>query len=57
MIDYNFLCFREAIQQVFELRNKHQAQPVANSTGSPIVNGKNIIGDGHVSSTLIDEQN
>lgn len=22
VIDYNFLCFREAIQQVFELRNK-----------------------------------
>jgi hypothetical protein len=24
IIDYNFLCFREAIQQVFELRNKSQ---------------------------------
>lgn len=24
IIDYNFLCFREAIQQVFELRNKNQ---------------------------------
>lgn len=23
VIDYNFLCFREAIQQVFELRNKN----------------------------------
>ena len=24
IIDYNFLCFRDAIQQVFELRNKNQ---------------------------------
>ncbi|KAJ9574346.1 hypothetical protein L9F63_026007, partial [Diploptera punctata] len=24
IIDYNFLCFREAIQQVFELRNKNE---------------------------------
>lgn len=25
MIDYNFLCFRHAITQVFELRNKCQS--------------------------------
>lgn len=24
VIDYNFLCFREAINQVFELRSKQQ---------------------------------
>lgn len=30
MIDYNFLCFREAIQQVFELRSK--GQKVSEST-------------------------
>lgn len=24
VIDYNFLCFRDAITQVFELRNKSQ---------------------------------
>lgn len=24
VIDYNFLCFREAISQVFELRSKNQ---------------------------------
>ncbi|KAK3925618.1 Ras-related GTP-binding protein C [Frankliniella fusca] len=31
VIDYNFLCFREAIQQVFELRSKNQ---IANNTSS-----------------------
>ncbi|XP_014225581.1 ras-related GTP-binding protein C [Trichogramma pretiosum] len=33
VIDYNFLCFRNAIQQVFELRNK--ALAAANSASSP----------------------
>ncbi|KRT84370.1 ADP ribosylation factor, partial [Oryctes borbonicus] len=40
IIDYNFLCFREAIQQVFELRNKLQHSSTTNSAGSPMVNGK-----------------
>ncbi|PSN48265.1 Ras-related GTP-binding protein D [Blattella germanica] len=31
IIDYNFLCFREAIQQVFELRNKSQMLVTINS--------------------------
>ncbi|KAJ8944313.1 hypothetical protein NQ314_009504 [Rhamnusium bicolor] len=57
IIDYNFLCFRNAIQQVFELRNKNQLSPMTNSVGSPIVNGDTIIGDGHLSPTLTDEQN
>ncbi|KAB0795787.1 hypothetical protein PPYR_09848 [Photinus pyralis] len=55
VIDYNFLCFREAIQQVFELRNKHQS--MTNSSGSPIINGKNIVGDTHMNSSFIDETN
>lgn len=39
LIDYNFLCFREAIQQVFELRNKAQIQ----ASASPVVlNGTSI---------------
>lgn len=29
MIDYNFLCFRDAITQVFELRNKCQGAAAA----------------------------
>jgi hypothetical protein len=42
IIDYNFLCFREAIQQVFELRNKSQVF-VALSTNhhSNILNNQN----------------
>lgn len=55
IIDYNFLCFRNAIQQVFELRNKNQS-PINNSVGSPVVNGGNIIGDNHLSPTLTDDQ-
>ncbi|KAK9753720.1 Gtr1/RagA G protein conserved region [Popillia japonica] len=57
IIDYNFLCFREAIQQVFELRNKLQHSSTTNSVGSPMVNGKNSLGDGHLSPTLTDENN
>ncbi|KAI4469713.1 hypothetical protein MML48_1g14569 [Holotrichia oblita] len=57
IIDYNFLCFREAIQQVFELRNKLQHNSTTNSVGSPMVNGKNSLGDGHLSPTLTDENN
>lgn len=56
IIDYNFLCFRKAIQQVFELRNKSMT-PVSNAAGSPIMNGNNIIGDGHLSPTINDIQN
>lgn len=48
IIDYNFLCFRNAIQQVFELRNKTQTTPMTNSSSSPLVNGNNIVGDGHL---------
>lgn len=55
IIDYNFLCFREAIQQVFELRNKCQGNSLTNSAGSPIVNGNNILGERHLSPTLTDE--
>jgi Ras-related GTP-binding protein C/D len=42
IIDYNFLCFREAIQQVFELRNKNPVL-VALSTNhhSNIINSQN----------------
>lgn len=37
VIDYNFLCFRKAIQQVFELRNKALAATSANNhSSSPI---------------------
>lgn len=57
IIDYNFLCFREAIQQVFELRNKLQHAATTNSVGSPILNGKNNLEDGHLSPTLTDENN
>jgi hypothetical protein len=40
-IDYNFLCFKQAIQEVFEVRNKASQPPLpsnnthhANHTGS-----------------------
>lgn len=37
MIDYNFLCFRKAIQQVFELRNKALAATnINNHSSSPV---------------------
>lgn len=55
IIDYNFICFRSAIQQVFELRNKSQYASMTNSAGSPVVNGK--IADGQISPTLNDEHN
>lgn len=43
VIDYNFLCFRDAITQVFELRNKCQnaiamSRPRA-GTPEPLPNG------------------
>lgn len=53
-IDYNFLCFRDAIQQVFELRNKMLASNLPNCS---MVNGKVQNGDGQLSPTLTDEQN
>ncbi|KAE8745904.1 hypothetical protein FOCC_FOCC007422 [Frankliniella occidentalis] len=34
VIDYNFLCFREAIQQVFELRSKNQIAYNTSSQGN-----------------------
>lgn len=59
VIDYNFLCFRKAIQQVFELRNKtanahnHSSSPVsvneassstqANQSGSISQNGTVVL--------------
>lgn len=46
IIDYNFLCFRKAIQQVFELRNKSKAPSLNNIAGSPLTNGKNLSEDG-----------
>lgn len=37
VIDYNFLCFRNGIQQVFELRNKSLAAVSANNhSTSPV---------------------
>lgn len=42
VIDYNFLCFREAIQQVFELRNKiHLGPMTTGNSETPLANGKN----------------
>lgn len=54
IIDYNFLCFREAIQQVFELRNKLMSSQ--SMTNGSMMNGKAIT-DGQLSPTLTDEQN
>lgn len=49
-IDYNFLCFKQAIQDVFEVRNKQMAVPGNNihlsehaigvEVGGEIVNGQ-----------------
>lgn len=42
VIDYNFLCFRDAITQVFELRNKCQNAITSRGTSGtpePIPNG------------------
>lgn len=55
IIDYNFLCFRKAIQQVFELRNK-SLTPISNSMGSPMINGQNI-NEEHLNSALNEDQN
>lgn len=41
IIDYNFLCFRDAIQKVFEVRNKYKNTTV-NSRDSPVVNGGEV---------------
>ncbi|CAL7943538.1 unnamed protein product [Xylocopa violacea] len=38
VIDYNFLCFREAIQQVFELRNKALTTTNVNNHSTPPIN-------------------
>jgi len=37
VIDYNFLCFRKAIQQVFELRNKALAATNVTNHSSSLV--------------------
>jgi hypothetical protein len=42
IIDYNFLCFRDAIQQVFELRNENQVLlPIATNHHSNITSNQN----------------
>lgn len=38
VIDYNFLCFRKAIQQVFELRNKALTTTNVNNHSTPPIN-------------------
>ncbi|XP_018324641.1 ras-related GTP-binding protein C [Agrilus planipennis] len=53
VIDYNFLCFRKAIQKVFELRTKTPTN-VNHCSSSPVVNGKNIISESHISPNLIE---
>ncbi|XP_056632460.1 ras-related GTP-binding protein C [Diorhabda sublineata] len=45
IIDYNFLCFRNAIQQVFELRSRNSPTPMTNSVGTPVVNGNATVND------------
>ncbi|XP_054013631.1 ras-related GTP-binding protein D isoform X1 [Hylaeus anthracinus] len=53
VIDYNFLCFRKAIQQVFELRNKalasinvnnHSTSPVNETSNAPAVSQSGTMG-------------
>lgn len=39
VIDYNFLCFRDAITQVFELRNKAQNAAKLQSEAEDVPNG------------------
>ncbi|XP_017774935.1 PREDICTED: ras-related GTP-binding protein C [Nicrophorus vespilloides] len=57
IIDYNFLCFRKAIQQVFELRNKtNQMLNMCNVASSPIMNGNNLVDDNN-EEILNDEDN
>lgn len=51
IIDFNFLCFRNAIQQVFELRNQAQPPPEKIPIESPTTNGV----DNNLSPTLTDE--
>lgn len=42
IIDYNFLCFRDAIQQVFELRNENQVHlPLTTNHHSNITSSQN----------------
>lgn len=42
IIDYNFLCFRDAIQQVFELRNENQVLlPLTTNHHSNITSNQN----------------
>lgn len=57
IIDYNFLCFREAIQQVFELRNKMLNSSTAMTNSTTLVNGKALNGDGQISPMLADDRN
>ncbi|KAL5014365.1 hypothetical protein ScPMuIL_008635 [Solemya velum] len=39
LIDYNFLCFREAIQEVFEVRQKMQGSQPNSENATNLVNG------------------
>ncbi len=64
VIDYNFFCFRNAIQQVFELRNKalaaastsgastnnHSTSPISNNLTEP---GPSSVGETSVTQSLI----
>lgn len=54
LIDYNFHCFRKAIQDVFEVQHKMAAlskmPPDLNDTGTIQSNG--LVGQGHSSDVL-----
>lgn len=39
VIDYNFLCFRDAISEVFELRMKSQKLPTVDERQEYLMNG------------------
>lgn len=64
IIDFNFLCFRNAIQEVFELRNKSQNNSaVTNSVAhtssapTPIANGNSVTAEVTPNNSLINERN
>ncbi|KAK9877914.1 hypothetical protein WA026_020138 [Henosepilachna vigintioctopunctata] len=56
IIDSNFVSLREAIQQVFELRNKSQSVMLT-SPGSPMTNGSDAITPEHHSSPISSQTN
>lgn len=59
IIDFNFICFRNAIQEVFELRNKSQNNSVApiSSTPTAIANGNGVTADVTPNNSLINDRN